>query len=147
MYDYNKGKTSTIINWIRNDRQENHTLYWANKLSKPATTLHIWIKCGFVFTSFPCLWTNNIYTCIFPFIIKLMNLSTYYKMITLLLFLSNMNYFIVILYIISPPDVIWYHIRCLDFIFYEPDNVCETISPFWSWNIFVILQILHKTPF
>ena len=31
---------------------------------------------------------------------------------------------------------------------FNPDNVYETILPFWSWNnIFVILQILYKTPF
>ena len=35
-------------------------------------------------------------------------------------------------------------IRCLHFIFH-PDNVYQTILPFWSWNnIFVILQILWR---
>ena len=56
----------------------------------------------------------------------------------------------------SSRQVIWSHIRCLDFIFpepeargiFNPDKVYETILLSWSWNnIFVILQILYKTPF
>ena len=60
-----------------------------------------------------------------------------------------------IIHYFSSRQVIWSHIRCLDVIFpepeamgiFNPDNVYETILPFWSWNnIFVILQILYKTP-
>ena len=56
-----------------------------------------------------------------------------------------------ILHYFSSRQVIWSHIRYLDFIFpepeakgiFNPDKVYETILPFWSWNnIFVILVIL-----
>ena len=62
---------------------------------------------------------------------------------------GNIHYF-------SSIQVIWSHILCLELIFpepeargiFNPDNVFETILPFWSWNnIFVVLQVLHKTPF
>ena len=62
---------------------------------------------------------------------------------------DNIRYF-------SSGKVIWSHIRCLDFIFpepeargiFNPDNIYETILPFGAEITYiVILQILYQTPF
>ena len=65
------------------------------------------------------------------------------QFIIMIIKINNIHYF-------RSRKVIWSDIRCMDFIFPEPpDNVYQTILPFWSWNnIFVILQILiYRTQF